>query len=318
MTSAAKLSTFAVALLFTSGASAQEPIRIGLAVPNNVFYTPIYAAEALGYYKDAGVKPELTVYRGGAASQEGLSAGAADLITYFPAGAGLAISKGAKQKIVAAIDPQPHGWHLLVPANSDIKSVRDLDGKKVGVATKAGTADMFALWSADRAGVKIATIPVGGGGMVPAMRGGQVDAIVQFPGLSLQLVAFGEARSILDFGKEMDPTIPDALVASQTLIDERPEVLRGTLNAIYKALDYTCSNREWGLKFLKDFTKEKDDRVNELVYKDVLCQQSKDGVIRKEWITSSLGIAAKVWGLSELGRVNPELVYTDRFVPAGK
>src|SRR5215213_1140098 len=110
-------------LVFATQASvAQETVRIGLAVPHNAAYVQFYAAETLGYYKEAGVKAELTLYRGGAASQEALSAGAADIITYFGAGVALAISKGAKEKIVAAIDPTPHGWQFLVLANSPIKS----------------------------------------------------------------------------------------------------------------------------------------------------------------------------------------------------
>src|SRR5215203_6269636 len=100
----------AFAVLSIAPLQAQELVRIGLAVPHNAAYVQFYAAETLGFYKEAGVKAELTLYRGGAASQEALSAGAADIITYFGAGVALAISKGAKEKIVAAIDPTPHGW----------------------------------------------------------------------------------------------------------------------------------------------------------------------------------------------------------------
>src|SRR5438105_3344476 len=122
----------AVALTTISGAaSAEEVVRIGLAVPHNAAYVQFYAADTLGFYKEAGIKPEITIYRGGAASQEAMSAGAADIITYFGAGVGLAVSKGAKEKIVAAVDPTPHGWQFLVLANSPIKTLKDLDGKKV-------------------------------------------------------------------------------------------------------------------------------------------------------------------------------------------
>jgi len=223
------------ALAAAQGARAEEVVRIGLAVPQNAAYVQFYAAEALGFFKEAGVKPEITIYRGGAASQEAMSAGAADMITYFGAGAGLAIAKGAKEKIVSVIDPTPHGWHMLVMANSPIKSPKELDGKKIGVATKAGTADMFALWAADAAGVKVQTIPVGGGGMVPALRSAQVEAIAMFPGASLSLVVSGEARSILDLGKEMLPTLPDVIVASDEFMAKKPEAVRGTLRALYRS-----------------------------------------------------------------------------------
>ena len=311
----------AVALTAMSGAavsgaaSAQETVRIGLAVPHNAAYVQFYAADALSFYKEAGVKPEITIYRGGAASQEAMSAGAADIITYFGAGVGLAVSKGAKEKIVAAVDPTPHGWQFLVLANSPIKTLKDLDGKKVGVATKAGTADMFALWIADKGGAKVQTIPVGGGGMVPALRAGQVDAIAMFPGLSLQLVASGEARSLMDIGKEMEPTLPDVIVASQEMMDKRPQAVRGTLAALYKTVAHLRANRDWALKYLKDFTEEKDDKVNVLTYEQVVVAMSQDGMVKPEWIANSLNIAAKVWNLDQLRAVKPEDIYTNSFLP---
>jgi ABC-type nitrate/sulfonate/bicarbonate transport system substrate-binding protein len=298
-----------------AAASAEELVRIGLAVPHNAAYVQFYAAETLGFYKDAGVKAEITIYRGGAASQEALSAGAADMITYFGAGVGLAVSKGAKEKIVAAVDPTPHGWQFLVLANSPIKTLKDLDGKKVGVATKAGTADMFALWVADKGGAKVQTIPVGGGGMVPALRAGQVDAIAMFPGLSLQLLATGEARSLMDLGKDMEPTLPDVIVAPQEMMDKRPQAVRGTLAALYKAVVHMRNNRDWALKYLKDFTEEKDDKVNVLTYEQVVVAMSQDGMVKPEWIANSINIAAKVWGLDDLRKVKPEDIYTNAFLP---
>jgi NitT/TauT family transport system substrate-binding protein len=307
-----------VVTLSGAAASAEELVRIGLAVPHNAAYVQFYAAETLGFYKDAGVKAEITIYRGGAASQEALSAGAADIITYFGAGVALAVSKGAKEKIVSAIDPTPHGWQFLVPANSPIKTLKDLDGKKVGVATKAGTADMFALWVADQGGAKIQTIPVGGGGMVPALRAGQVDAIAMFPGLSLQLVASGEARSLMDLGKEMEPTLPDVIVAPQEMMDKRPQAVRGMLAAVYKAVVHMRNNRDWALKYLKEFTEEKDDKVNVLTYEQVVVPLSQDGIVRPEWIANSINIAAKVWGLDDLRKVKPDDIYTNTFLPGAQ
>jgi NitT/TauT family transport system substrate-binding protein len=318
MTRAASVITICLALLLASEACpvrAEDLVRVGLAVPNNTIYAPFYAAEELGLFKQADIKVELTVYRGGAASQEALSAGAADMITYFGGGAGLAILKGAKEKVVAVIDPSPHGWHLLVATNSPYKSVKDLAGKKVGITVKGGTSDMFALWAAERAGISVQTIPVGGGGMAPALNSSQVDAIAMFPGTSLQLLSAGKARSLLDFGKEMEPTLPDVAVASQDMIDKHPEQVRGLLKAFYTALKRMCMDRAFGVAFLANFTKENDDRANTLAYDSVLCQQSRDGFIKPEWMTSSLSIAGKAWDMEELRKMAPSDVYTDKFFP---
>src|ERR1700760_3529195 len=99
----AVVSGLGVLLAGATTSRAEDLVRIGLAVPNNAIYAPFYAADALGLFKQAGLKVELTVYRGGAASQEALSAGAADMITYFGGGVGLAIQKGAKEKVVSAL-----------------------------------------------------------------------------------------------------------------------------------------------------------------------------------------------------------------------
>ena len=177
---------------------------------------------------------------------------------------------------------------------------------------------MFALWVADKGGAKVQTIPVGGGGMVPALRAGQVDAIAMFPGLSLQLVASGEARSLMDLGKEMEPTLPDVIVASQEMMDKRPQAVRGTLAALYKTVAHLRNNRDWALKYLKEFTEEKDDKVNVLTYEQVVVPLSQDGMVKPEWIANSLTIAAKVWGLEQLRAVKPEDIYTNSFLPGAR
>src|SRR5215208_6773346 len=103
----------AAVLACAASASAQTTVRIGLAVPNYGPYAPVYAAEELGYYKENGIKAEITAYRGGAAGQEALAAGAADMISFFPPGAALAVKKGIKEKVVAIGSARPLGWHIV-------------------------------------------------------------------------------------------------------------------------------------------------------------------------------------------------------------
>ena len=92
----------AVVALLTcaASASAQTTVKLGLAVPNYGPYAPVHVADELGYYKDNGVKVEITAYRGGGAAQEALAAGAADMINFFPPGVALAVKKGIKEKVV--------------------------------------------------------------------------------------------------------------------------------------------------------------------------------------------------------------------------
>jgi hypothetical protein len=90
-------------LLASGGVAAAKEIRIGLANGQSADYAPTFAAEKLGYFKAAGLDVKLIAFRGGAPAQEALTAGAADIITYFGPAVALAISKGTKQKMVGTI-----------------------------------------------------------------------------------------------------------------------------------------------------------------------------------------------------------------------
>lgn len=299
-------------VMWTASAYAADDVKIGLAAAN-LFTAPVFAAQELGYYKAAGLNVEITVFRGGAAGQEGLSAGAVDMITYVGSGVALAVSKGAKEKLIATIEPSPFAWHLLVGANSPYKTVADLAGKKVGVTTKASTSDVLALWAAERAGVKFATVPLGAG-LVPGLKSNSVDAISINP-TSLQLLANGTARSLVNFGKEMPPTLPDVWVASDEMINKRPDVVRRTLGSIFKALDYMRNNHDWSLAFLKKFTKEQDVKVVALSYQEGTLAQSRDGMTKKEWVDAALAQAIKLYGAPELKKLQPQDFFTDKFLP---
>jgi ABC-type nitrate/sulfonate/bicarbonate transport system substrate-binding protein len=307
--------SLAATLCGVGPARAEDVIRLGLPAAENAFYALFGAADQLGYYKDANLKVETTVYRGGAAAQEAMNAGAADVIGYFGAGAGLAISKGAKSMIVGAISERPSGWYILASSRSDIKSMKDLDGKKVGIASKGGVTDMFALWAAERAGVHIITVPLGSGALVPANKAGQTAAFPCFPGLSLHLIADGEMRPLVDLGKDMVPTYPDVIVASQDAMTTHAAQLRAFLAATYKALDHMQQDHSFGLSYIKSFTNEKDEKINEETYAQVTLQQPSHGEIRPEGMQNSLSIAAKAWGVDDLQKVDPQSVYTTKFLP---
>jgi NitT/TauT family transport system substrate-binding protein len=309
--------TGAVALAsLTAGTCLADPVRIAFPA-ESVDFAPAYVAEKLGLFKKANVEVRLTVFRGGAAVQEAMNAGAADLMSYFGPAVGLAVSKGAKEKFVMAVLPAVAGWACIVKADSPIKTVRDLDGKKVGISSKASTSDLAALWMAERAGIKVQQIPLGAG-LAPGLRSGAVDALV-FSALTTQReILSGHARLLLDIGKEMPPTMGNGYVASQAMMDKRPEELRGTLAALLEAGAYMRANRQWTLDFLKSFAKSDNTALNEALYNQVVTQLSPDGHIEQAWIETGLKLAAHAWEVPELAKVDAATLYTNAFLPKKK
>ncbi|HVY59819.1 MAG TPA: ABC transporter substrate-binding protein [Xanthobacteraceae bacterium] len=309
---------FGAILFVNSGSARAAQIRIGFANGSSADYAPAFAAEKLGFFKQAGLDVKLTAFRGGAPAQEAMTAGSVDIIAYFGPAIALAVSKGAKEKMVATIAAGNAGWNVIVPADSPIKDLKGLDGKKIGISTKASTSDMAALWVAEKAGITLHQIPLGAGALIPALRSHQVDAIVFSALLTMREVMSGRARSLIDLGDGMEPTMADVYVASQEMIDKRPEELRAVLSVIYKTLAYMKSNREWSLAFLKDFAKADSDDLAAALYDRTLPKLSSDGKIEKVWIENGLKLAARAWEMPDLAKVDAEPLFTNDFHPAAQ
>lgn len=301
------------ALTLPIGAQAGE-IRLGL-VPENIFTSPAYVAQRLGFYKEAGVDVKFVVFRGGAAAQEAMTAKQADVIDYFGPAVALAISKGAKQKLVAVNMPGHTGWHVLVKRDSPIQNIKDLAGKKVGISAKATTSDMAALWVSERAGVKIQQVPVGPAALAPALRAGQLDAIVFSAIITNREMMAGHARSIMSLTDVMEPTIADAYVASQELMDGRPQDLRGFLAATLRGLVHMKANRAWSLTFLKEFAKIDNDELIGRLFDEIVTRIPSDGRVQRAWVESGLKLAARAWEVPALEKLDPDALFTNAYLP---
>ncbi|MDL0433231.1 ABC transporter substrate-binding protein [Marinobacter sp. TBZ242] len=292
---------------------AAEKVDIGLSVPNFGPYAAVYVADELGYYADEGLEVQITAFRGGSAAQQALASDAMDIINYFPPGAAVAIERGVEQKVVAVGAARPDGWHMMVKAGSSIEKPEDLDGRRVGITGKNSTTDYYALWVADQYGIEIETVPVGGAGMIPALLSDQVDAISAFSPLTYRLMVSGDGRSLVDYAKDMPPTLPDVWVASQDMIDDRPEQVEGVLRAMYRATRYMQENRDYSIDFLREFTGEDDPEVLRLEYEVGIMNRATRANIEPEWLKASLGLA----GDSGSGALSPDEVYTDQFADIG-
>jgi ABC-type nitrate/sulfonate/bicarbonate transport system substrate-binding protein len=300
-----------------SPAQAAE-IKIGFATGDSVDYAPAFAAEQRDMFKKAGLDVKLIAFRGGAAAQEALTAGSVDIITYFGPAVGLAVSKGTHEKMVATIAAGNYGWNMIVPKESGLTSTKDLDGKTIGISSKASTSDMAALWVADTAHVSIKQIPLGAGALIPALRSKQVDAIIFSALLTMREVLDGRARSLIDVGTAMPKTMADVYVASEEMMTKRPAELKAVLAVIYESLAYMKANRAWTLNFLKDFAKSDNEAVTNALYDLIIPQLSADGHIEEKWVQDGLDLAARAWEQPELTSIKASTLFSNDFCPPQK
>jgi NitT/TauT family transport system substrate-binding protein len=295
-----------------SHAQAADSVRVGLAAVYPAYSIP-YAATQLGYYKEKNLDVDITLFRGGPATQEALASGAIDVSTIAPGAAGLAIAKGVAEKIVAiSVPPTPQGWYIMVPASSPIKSMAELSGKTVGVTQKGSLTDFWVQRAATKAGITVQTIPLGASAVMPALKANQVDAAILWPVFSYKGLADGDFRSVDDLGATMEASVSEGWAATDDIIQKRPDVLRRWLEANAKAVVYMQMHEDWTIEFLKGYFDEKDSRVIKLVYDNFIKNINPNGVMKPEWMQASLDLAA---GSNFGTKLTLEQIYSTAFTP---
>ena len=173
-----------MALVLSSGlAAAQTKVTIAIGGGSCLCYLPTVLAKQLGEYEKAGLAVELVDLKGGSDALKAVLGGSADVVSgYFDHCVNLAAKK---QELTSFIvyDRYPGLVLVVSPShNAEIKSIKDLAGKKVGVSAPGSSTDFFLKYLLKKNGVDssgVAVIGVGlGATAVAAMQQGQIDAAV--------------------------------------------------------------------------------------------------------------------------------------------
>jgi NitT/TauT family transport system substrate-binding protein len=179
-----RLAVTLAALLLSSGlALAQAKVTIAVGGAACLCYLPTMLAQALGEYEKAGVTVELVDFKGGSQSLTAVIGGSADVVSgYFDHCVNLAAKNQALEAFVV-YDRYP-GFALVVSPkhNDEIKSIKDLANKKIGVSAPGSSTDFFLKYILSKNGVDPNSIGVIGVGLgataVAAMEQGTIDAAI--------------------------------------------------------------------------------------------------------------------------------------------
>jgi NitT/TauT family transport system substrate-binding protein len=194
MLKGAALVTSLIPVVGAKRAKADDAKKVKLAFCSQLLcVVPYEIARASGSFKNHGLDVELVYTRGGSAAMNALVGGAVDYAATALDVAIQAYAKGAEIRRFAVTGRLPLFALVTAPKTANtIKSVKDLEGKTVGVSA-LGNADhallLFLLKEAkaDASKVQFAAMGVN---LLEALRQGQVDAgLVQEPALTLLVAA---------------------------------------------------------------------------------------------------------------------------------
>jgi ABC-type nitrate/sulfonate/bicarbonate transport system substrate-binding protein len=307
-------SLVAAVLLAAPFVARAETIRVGL--PTKTYWPTTVAETAVRQklFEKEGITAELTIYRSGAETFEGMAAGAADIILDPPSLVSAGRKKGVMSRIVANAAMGNFGWQLMVPAKSTI-DVKDLNGKKVAITAAGSGSDLLALWTIQDRKIDFTRVPVGGGGLVPNLLAGNVEAAVVYSPLSFQISKSGEARTILDYASAVPPNLTAGWIVLDKFAQAKPALVQKALNALYGAVRFMRDNRDVTVKLIADLYEMPPD-IAALEYENTIMKLETDGNMAAENVMAAAQLSldlARLGGLKDI--VPTEDVISTQFKP---
>lgn len=234
--------------------AASSRAKVVLVVPHRVLFTvavPVYVAQEKGYYRDSGIEVEAVFTKGGGENVQAVVSGDANIGLSTGVFAVLsAFAKGAPVKIAAAeITGMDAFWYVL--ADSPVRKMEDLAGKKIAYSRPGSSTNMAALAIMNQVKAKGLRAPetVSLGGLPDTFTGvktGQADAGWSVPPFMLDRVEKGELRIVVR-GSEIE-ALKDITMrvhfVNTDFAAKQPQAVRGFFRAHQKAVAYMLDHPE--------------------------------------------------------------------------
>jgi ABC-type nitrate/sulfonate/bicarbonate transport system substrate-binding protein len=269
-------------------------------------YVPLVIAQERGYMKEEGLDLKLVFMQNAA----GLQALIANQVQFSGSGSSalVAISKGnAPLRTVLAFNDQVLQW---IVARPNIKSLRDLSGKKVGTTGVASIAAYMLRNILVKRNIPkdIVLIDPGAVNRLPALLSGAVDAAIVSPEERYAALDQG-MKDLMFFGKEVKNSW-GTFATSERFLKEQPKQLAGFVRAVIKGLRVARQDREGTIAAVAKFS-ELDKALSARMYDDLVGTFTKAGYVDEQSQKNDLAIVAQVADVAEI--IPPKRAYDFSF-----
>jgi NitT/TauT family transport system substrate-binding protein len=323
-----RLGVSLAALVLSSGlALAQSKVTLAIGGASCLCYLPTMLAHQLGEFKKAGVDVDVVQFKGGSQSLKAVLGGSADVVSgYFDHCVELA-PKGQHLQAFVVYDRFP-GFALVVSPKhtSEIKSVKDLANKKVGVSAPGSSTDFFLKYMLHKNGVDPNSVGVIGVGLgataIAAMEQGQIDAAIMLdPAVTVLAGKYKDLKILSDTRSQKDTLAVfggeypgGALYTKADWIAAHPKEVQGMTNAIVATLKWihTHSAEEITAKMPPEFTKNKALYIAAL--KNTLPMYSQTGRMDPKGASAVLAVFSQSSPAVAKAHIDLSKTYTNKFV----
>jgi NitT/TauT family transport system substrate-binding protein len=328
----------AIGLFGVNATMAQDLKKVTYAIATadlNVGYPFATLAKQLGYFKDEGLDVDIVPGQSSAATTQILLTGRADIGVAQP-NAVMVQRAISNIPLLSFYASSRHATNVfVVKPDSPIQSVKDLKGKKIGVADLgAGTVNYLnsRLKQEGMSPKDVEMVSTGYGTPgYEALKNGTVDASITFSGgVARAVVAGYEVRTLPQPESEKD-WYSYNLFAQEDYIKNNPDIIKGIGRATAKATVYLKNNPEAAVRAFwayspdrapKDLNDkaamERDLAILKSQIHDMAADELPDDF---KWGSQDIKVYAKMQDyLVEAGDIkeakDPSIYFTDEFADA--
>jgi NitT/TauT family transport system substrate-binding protein len=216
--------------------------------------TPVYLAQAKGYFAEEGLEVEMITTGGGGPDIKALIAGEADF-TFTPGDNVILANQEGKRlvMVMTALNRLMINWAVhqdvarakgITEATPLAEKLKALKGLTVGVTTPGALTAHLAAFVVRKAGYvpqqDVQIIPIGAGPTwLAALENRKVDVALTATPVPETAINRGFALMFINNSKGEDPSIPEFLmenlITRPEVIDKNPDLVRRMVRALHKA-----------------------------------------------------------------------------------
>jgi NitT/TauT family transport system substrate-binding protein len=254
-------------VLFATGPSFSVP-AMAQADKVSVGYSNIAGAQIMlwtaadnGYFTNHGVNADVQLIAGGANTVAALVAGQVQIADAGGSEALSAVANGADLVVIGTVSPV---YAYVLEVTPDIQSPADLVGKKLGVATFGGSADIATRVVLRQYGIDpesdVTLIATGSAAnrtaalLSGAIQGGMAGG----PPDTLSLEAQG-LHPLFDLAALKLPAAIDAIIAQRAWVNANHDLVQRYVDSLVEANAHARQDREGTIALLKKYYKSDDD-----------------------------------------------------------
>lgn len=306
----------ALVAMVATPSRAADTVRVGKASPTAIAMMPLEVGLKQGLYAKHGIDLKIIDFEGGGKMHQGMAAGAIDI--GVGAGPEMAfVAKGSPELAIANVAGPPLFIGIMVPADSPIRSVDQLKGKKIGVSSQNSMTYWMALELARSKGwgpEGITPVTIGGqfAAIIAAFRTHQIDAEISSTANAFELELKKDGRLLIPVSDYLGNMGADMIFASKRFIDSDPDAIRRFMVAWFETVDFMRHNHAKAIEIIAGVT-GLDPEVQKREFEQSMPMFNEDGRFDQQ----SLENLERSFTTLKLLDHTPDMkaLYTEAFLP---